>query len=211
MLKDSGAAGIMMVDSKGVIYPERNDLNMQKQRHAVKTDKRTLEDAMKGADVFIGVSVADCLKPEMVKTMKDYPAVFAMANPVPEIMPEAVQQAMDGKPYIIATGRSDYPNQINNVLGFPYIFRGALDVRATHISLGMKKAAAEALAELARLGNVPEEVQKAYGKTDFSFGPNYIIPVPFDPRLLINISSAVSKAALQEGLSKLKINDISTA
>lgn len=211
MLKDSGAMGITMVDSKGIIYHERNDLNMQKQRHAVKTDKRTLEDAMKGADVFIGVSVADCLKPEMVKTMKDYPAVFAMANPVPEIMPEVVQQAMDGKPYIIATGRSDYPNQINNVLGFPYIFRGALDVRATHISLGMKKAAAEALAELARLGNVPEEVQKAYGKTDFSFGPNYIIPVPFDPRLLNNISSAVSKAAVQEGLSKLKSYTVSTA
>ncbi len=139
----------------------------------------------------------------MVKSMNAYPAIFAMANPTPEIMPEAVQNAMGNKPYVMATGRSDYPNQINNVLGFPYIFRGVLDSRASHITMGMKKAAADALAELARLGNVPKSVQKAYGR-DFEFGPSYIIPVPFDPRLLGYVSSAVARAALQDGVSKYK-------
>ena len=172
-----------------------------KKKYAPETSKRTLEDAMKGADLFIGVSVADCVTRDMIKSMHDYPAVFAMANPNPEIKPADVMEVMDGKPYIMATGRSDYPNQINNVLGFPYIFRGALDVRASTISMGMKEAAAEALAELAMSGNVPESVQKAYQRTDFDFGPGYIIPVPFDPRLLGHISSSISRAALREGLS----------
>ena len=202
MLKGSGVNNITLVDSKGVIHAGRSNLNEHKKRYAIKTSLRTLDDAMKGADVFIGVSVADCVTADMIKSMNDYPAIFAMANPSPEIMPETVKEVMGDKPYIMATGRSDLPNQINNVLGFPYIFRGALDVRALTISMNMKKAASDALAELARSGNVPEVVQKAYGRTDFEFGYNYIIPVPFDPRLLDNVSSAVSRAALQGGLSK---------
>ncbi|MCK5150114.1 malate dehydrogenase [Candidatus Pacearchaeota archaeon] len=198
MLKGAGAKKIVMVDRTGVIYSGRSNLNKYKQKHAIKTRKRTLENAMKGADVFIGVSAPDCVKAKMVKSMRKYPAIFAMANPVPEIMPEIVKEVMGKKPYVMATGRSDYPNQINNVLGFPYIFRGALDAHASTISIAMKHAASEALAKLARAGHVPEEVKKAYNRTNFEFGPNYIIPSPFDPRLLDYVSGAVLKTALQE-------------
>ncbi|MBM3200594.1 malate dehydrogenase, partial [Candidatus Woesearchaeota archaeon] len=203
MLKESGAKDITLVDSKGVIHQGRQDLNMQKLGYAIKTNKRTLEDAMKGSDMFIGVSVANCVKPKMVKSMNVYPAIFAMANPTPEIMPEKVKKAMGKKPYIMATGRSDYPNQINNVLGFPYIFRGVLKTRASHITISMKLAASNALAQLARKSEgLPEEVKKAYGH-DFEFGPEYIIPVPFDPRLRDYVSEAVAKAAITDGVNKL--------
>lgn len=201
MLKGAGAEKIIIVDSRGVIHTGRKDLNKYKKKHAAESMKRTLTDAMKGSDIFIGVSRAGCVKPAMVKSMSDYPAIFAMANPVPEIMPEAVKGAMGNRPYVMATGRSDYPNQINNVLGFPYIFRGALDAKATRISMGMKIAAAKALAALARAGEVTKEVKKAYVR-DFEFGPDYIIPVPFDPRLLERVGGAVRKAALKEGLSR---------
>jgi malate dehydrogenase (oxaloacetate-decarboxylating)(NADP+) len=202
MLKDDGAKKIIMVDSKGVIYSGREGLNSQKKRHVVETDKKTLEAAMIGSDVFIGVSIADCVTVEMIKSMNDYPAIFAMANPIPEIMPEIVKKVMDDKPYVMGTGRSDFPNQVNNVLGFPFIFRGALDVRASKITMGMKRAASKALAELARKGDVPEDVQKAYGRTNFEFGPDYVIPVPFDHRLISFVGNAVSYAALEEGASK---------
>ncbi|MBF0252780.1 MAG: malate dehydrogenase [Candidatus Omnitrophica bacterium] len=201
MLSNAGAKNIILVDSKGVIHSKRDDLNKMKKKYAHETSKRTLDEAMKGADLFIGVSVADCVTGEMIKSMNDYPAIFAMANPDPEIKPSQVKEVMGKKPYIMATGRSDYNNQINNVLGFPYIFRGALDVRATTISMGMKEAASDALAQLAQIGNVPDSVKKAYKRTDFDFGPEYIIPNPFDPRLLEHVSSAVSKAALKDGSS----------
>jgi malate dehydrogenase (oxaloacetate-decarboxylating)(NADP+) len=208
MLKDDGAKKVIMVDSRGVIYDGREGLNDQKKRHVVETDRRTLKDAMEGADVFIGVSIAGCVTKEMISSMKDYPAIFAMANPVPEIMPEDVKEVMGDKPYVIGTGRSDFPNQVNNVLGFPFIFRGALDVCANKITMGMKRAASEALAELARVGDVDEEVKKAYARTDFEFGNDYVIPVPFDPRLINFIGNAVSLAALKEGVSKYCKGDL---
>ncbi|MCA1808501.1 MAG: hypothetical protein LC725_03445 [Lentisphaerae bacterium] len=150
MLRDAGAGDILLCDSKGVIHDGRDDLNEMKQRYAVKTSHASLQAALRGAHVFIGVSVADCVKPDDVKNMADFPAIFAMANPVPEIMPELVIEAMGSRPFVMATGRSDYPNQINNVLGFPFLFRGALDAQARTINMPMKKAAARALAELAR-------------------------------------------------------------
>ena len=158
---------------------------------------------MKGADVFIGVSVADCVTPEMVLSMAEYPAIFAMANPVPEILPEEVKKAMKGMKYVMATGRSDYSNQINNVLGFPFIFRGALDVRATTITMEMKIAASGALAALAREEDVPEIVKKAYGHA-FEFGPDYLIPTPFDPRIIDWEARAVSECAVREGVARFK-------
>jgi malate dehydrogenase (oxaloacetate-decarboxylating)(NADP+) len=197
MLKTAGARTVLMCDTKGVIRPDRTDLSGKKQEHAFATPDKTLSDAMKGAHMFIGVSAADCLKPADVLTMAPHPAIFAMANPDPEIRPEAVASALGSKPYVMATGRSDYPNQVNNVLGFPFIFRGALDVRARTISLPMKVAAAEALAALAR-EPVPAEVKKLYG-TDLSFGPGYIIPKPFDRRLFIEVPFAVAKAAVDSG------------
>jgi malate dehydrogenase (oxaloacetate-decarboxylating)(NADP+) len=190
---------VIMCDRKGVIYKGRTDLDQWKSAHAVETDKRTLAEALEGADVFLGLSAANVLSKDMVKTMAKEPIIFAMANPDPEIWPP---DAMEARPdAIIATGRSDFPNQVNNVLGFPFIFRGALDVRATAINDEMKIAAAEALAELAR-EPVPEEVAAAYGGRAHSFGRDYIIPAPFDPRLMEVVASAVAEAAVQSGVAQ---------
>ncbi|MBD3425919.1 MAG: malate dehydrogenase [Candidatus Omnitrophica bacterium] len=203
MIKAEGVTDCILCDSKGTLNMSRTDLNKYKQVHAVDTDKRTLEDAIKGSDVFIGVSVAGCLNKEMVLSMADYPAIFAMANPVPEIMPDTVKECMQGREFVMATGRSDYPNQVNNVLGFPFIFRGALDVRASKITMGMKIAAAEALAALAREEFVPDVVKKAYNR-EFVFGTDYIIPTPFDPRIKRWESAAVARAAIEEGTASLR-------
>jgi malate dehydrogenase (oxaloacetate-decarboxylating)(NADP+) len=194
---------VRMCDTKGVIHDGRDDLNQWKSAYAVKTDERTLLDAMTGADVFLGLSVAGAVTPEMVKAMAADPIIFAMANPVPEILPEEAHAVRADA--IIATGRSDYPNQVNNVLGFPYIFRGALDVRATTINEEMKIAAAEALADLAR-ETVPDEVAVAYGKQPV-FGPEYIIPAPFDPRLIEAVPLAVARAAMASGVAQRPIID----
>ncbi len=202
MIKADGVRDCVLCDSKGVIHTGRDDLNIYKKRHAVDSPKRSLADAMKGADVFIGVSVADCVTPEMVLSMADYPAIFAMANPIPEIRPELVRECMKGREYVMATGRSDYPNQVNNVLGFPFIFRGALDVRANRITMGMKVAAAEALAALAREEKIPKIVKKAYGR-DFTFGRDYLIPTPFDPRIRAWESKAVAEAAIADGVAAI--------
>jgi malate dehydrogenase (oxaloacetate-decarboxylating)(NADP+) len=199
MLKTAGAGNVLMCDSKGVLRKDRQDLNENKRAHAVETTARTLSDAMKGAHVFIGVSVANCLKIEDVLSMSSYPAIFAMANPDPEIGPEIVAKRMGSKPYVMATGRSDYPNQINNVLGFPFIFRGALDVRAPKINLAMKRAASQALAEVARLP-VPDQVKAYYPGQELEFGPEYIIPKPFDRRLFVEVPHAVASAAAESGL-----------
>ena len=195
---------VIMLDSHGVIYKGREGLTAEKEEFAVDTDKRTLAEAVDGADVFMGLSVAGCLKGEMLKTMNANPIVFAMANPDPEITPEEAKAARND--VIMATGRSDYPNQINNVLGFPFIFRGALDVRATRITENMKMAAANALASLAKEA-VPEEVRKAYGGEDFSFGRNYIVPKPFDPRVIEYEAVAVAKAACSDGVAQKPITD----
>ncbi len=195
---------VLMLDSKGVIHSERGDLNKYKQEFAVKTSARTLEDAMKGADVFLGLSKADILSKEMVQSMAKDPIVFAMANPNPEI---SFENAMDARTDIIfATGRSDYPNQINNVLGFPYIFRGALDVRAKSINEEMKMAAAKALAELAKK-EVPENVNQAYKSKNLVFGREYIIPKPVDHRLITVVAIAVAKAAIDSGVARQNITD----
>lgn len=191
---------IVMLDSKGVIHSERSDLNTFKKRFAIKTGKRTLEDAMKNTDVFIGVSSADLLTKDMLKSMASKPIVFALANPDPEISPELAKEVRDD--LIIATGRSDYPNQVNNVLGFPFIFRGALDVRASSINEAMKIAAVEAIASLAKL-EVPESVCKAYDGEALSFGAEYIIPKPMDPRLLGIVSAAVARAAVDSGVARV--------
>ncbi len=191
---------VIICDSKGVVYQGREEgMNQWKSAHAAKTDARTLADAMKGADIFCGLSVKGAVSGAMVKSMADRPIIFAMANPDPEITPEEVRAARDDA--IIATGRSDYPNQINNVLGFPYIFRGALDVRASTINDEMKIAAAYALAELAR-EDIPDEVDKAYGGRRLRFGPDYIVPVPFDPRLIVAVPMAVAKAAMDSGVAR---------
>ena len=196
---------LTMCDSRGVIYKGREaGMNKYKEIFALDTPHRTLAEAMVGADVFIGVSQKDVVTPEMLKSMAATPIVFAMANPDPEITYEAAVGARDD--VIMATGRSDYPNQINNVLGFPFIFRGALDVGATKISEGMKIAAARSLAELAR-EPVPETVKKAYCGKDFSFGPEYIVPKPFDPRVIEYEAVAVAKAAMDEGLATNEIKD----
>jgi len=196
----------ILCDTKGVIYQGREEgMNQWKSAHAVKTDARTLEEAVKGSDVFLGLSVQGALTPEMVASMADKPIIFAMANPDPEITPEEVAEIRDDA--IMATGRSDYPNQVNNVLGFPYIFRGALDVRATTINDAMKIAAAEAIAALAR-EDVPDEVAAAYQGERPRFGPNYIIPVPFDPRLIREIPHAVAKAAMDTGVARMPIVDM---
>src|ERR671910_3155376 len=173
-------------DTKGVLWQGRTEgMNQWKSAHAVRTKARTLEEAMKGADVFFGLSVKGAVTKAMVKSMADKPIIFAMANPDPEITPEDVRSVR--KDAIIATGRSDYANQINNVLGFPYIFRGALDVRARTINEEMKVAAAEALAKLAR-EDVPDEVDRAYSGRRLRYGPEYVVPVPFDPRLISTVS-----------------------
>ncbi|MFA5250036.1 MAG: malic enzyme-like NAD(P)-binding protein [Parachlamydiales bacterium] len=202
-LKTQSIGQLIMCDSKGTLHLERTDLNPHKKRHALQIPERTLEEALRGADVFIGVSKADVLTPQMLLSMNSYPAIFAMANPNPEIKPEIVSATFKNRPYVLATGRSDYPNQINNVLGFPYIFRGALDVRASTITMNMKLAAAEALAQLAREKEIPEIVKKAY-KREFEFGPDYLIPTPFDPRINLLESKAVAEAAIKDGVSKIK-------
>jgi malate dehydrogenase (oxaloacetate-decarboxylating)(NADP+) len=196
---------IIMCDSKGVIYKGRKDgMNKYKDQFAVETSARTLLDAMRGADVFIGLSVAGALTEEMLKVMADRPIIFAMANPDPEIDPPTAKRIRPD--CIIATGRSDYPNQVNNVLGFPFIFRGALDVRATQINEEMKLAAVYALATLAKQ-EVPEKVSAAYGGQSFSFGPDYLIPKPFDPRVLLWVTPAVAMAAMESGVAKKPISD----
>ena len=197
---------IILVDRSGVIYQGREaSMNQWKSAHAVKTDARTLEDALVGADVFLGLSVAGAVTPKMVETMAERPIIFAMANPVPEIMPEDAKKVRPDA--IIATGRSDYPNQVNNVLGFPYIFRGALDVRASKINEEMKIAAAEAIAMLAR-EDVPDAVAEAYGGQVLQYGEDYIIPAPFDPRLISAVSSAVAAAAMDSGVARKPIEDL---
>jgi malate dehydrogenase (oxaloacetate-decarboxylating)(NADP+) len=195
---------VCLVDSKGVVHKGRTDLNRQKQRLACADDgRRTLADAMKGADMFMGLSVAGVVKPEMLTTMAARPIIFAMANPDPEIAyPDAVKARPDA---IVATGRSDYPNQVNNVLGFPYVFRGALDVRATTVNEEMKIGAARALAELAH-EPVPDSVVAAYGGTPIKFGPDYFIPKPFDPRGLWWVAPAVADAAMRSGVARHRVD-----
>ncbi|NNE83587.1 MAG: NADP-dependent malic enzyme [Alphaproteobacteria bacterium] len=193
----------ILCDSRGVVYQGREEgMNQWKSAHAANTKARTLEEAMVGADVFFGLSVKGAVTKKMVKSMADKPILFAMANPDPEITPEEVKAARDDA--IVATGRSDYPNQVNNVLGFPYIFRGALDVRARTVNDEMKIACANALAELARL-NVPDEVNAVYADTQLKYGPEYIIPVPFDPRLIEFVPPRVAQAAMDSGVARKPI------
>ncbi|WP_086225330.1 malic enzyme-like NAD(P)-binding protein [Campylobacter devanensis] len=201
MYQSVGVKNIIMCDSKGVIHSKRDDLTEQKMEFAIDTDDRTLGDALRGADMFLGLSKAKLLTPDMVKSMANNPIIFALANPEPEIRPEEAHEIRDD--IIIGTGRSDYPNQVNNVLGFPFIFRGALDVRATKITENMKIAAAQALAKLAK-ESVPSEVCKAYGVDEIKFGKDYIIPKPFDPRVLLVVAPAVAKAAVEDGVALVK-------
>jgi malate dehydrogenase (oxaloacetate-decarboxylating)(NADP+) len=208
LLKTMGlpAANVILCDTRGVIYRGRSDgMNQWKSAHAVETKARTLAEAIEGTHVFFGLSVKGAVDQAMVRSMADKPIVFAMANPDPEITPEAVRAVRSDA--IIATGRSDYPNQVNNVLGFPYIFRGALDVRASAINDAMKIAAAEALAALAR-EDVPDEVAAAYSGERLTYGPDYIIPAPFDPRLIWAVPSAVAKAAMDSGVARKPIMDM---
>ncbi|MFP7672373.1 NADP-dependent malic enzyme [Marivita sp. S0852] len=207
LLKRMGARhqNCIVADTKGIIYQGRTDgMNQWKSAHAVKTDARTLEDAMVDADVFLGVSVKGAVTQDMVRSMADNPVIFAMANPDPEITPEEAHEVRVDA--IVATGRSDYPNQVNNVLGFPYLFRGALDIHARAINDEMKIACAQALAELAR-EDVPDEVALAYG-TSLSFGRDYIIPTPFDPRLIHRVPPAVAKAGMDTGAARRPIIDL---
>ena len=195
---------VVMVDSKGVINSRRTDLNKYKKEWITERDITTLAEAVKGADVFLGLSVANMLTREMLATMAPNPIVFAMANPNPEI---SYEDAMATRTDLIfATGRSDYPNQINNVLGFPFIFRGALDVRARTINEEMKLAATRALAGLAK-EKVPESVLNAYGVKSIDFGKEYIIPKPLDPRLISRVAPAVARAAIETGVARLLIED----
>ncbi|AYF43392.1 MULTISPECIES: NADP-dependent malic enzyme [Halobacteriovorax] len=197
---------LMMTDSRGVIYKGRKDgMNEYKEKYAIDTDARTLGDAMNNADVFIGCSAKGVLTKDMVKTMASNPIIFAMANPDPEILPSEVEEVRDDA--IMATGRSDFPNQVNNVLGFPSIFRGALDVRAKKINEEMKLAAVYALANLAK-EEVPDEVKLAYQGEDFKYGRNYIIPKPFDTRVLTKLAPAVAKAAMDTGVARTNITDL---
>ncbi len=198
MCKAAGVRELVMCDTKGVIHPDRDDLTDHKRRHASATKARTLHEAFCGAHVFVGVSAADCVTADDIRVMAEYPAIFAMSNPDPEVRPEVVADVLGSKPYVMATGRSDYPNQVNNVLGFPFLFRGALDVRARTISTAMKVAASEALAALAR-EPVPADVQALYPNEQLTFGNGYIIPKPFDRRLFVEISFAVAKAAVESG------------
>jgi malate dehydrogenase (oxaloacetate-decarboxylating)(NADP+) len=198
---------MLLTDSRGIIYEGRQEgMNPYKARFARPTDKRTLEEALRGADAFVGVSAAGLVTQDMVRQMADRPIIFAMANPDPEITPDEVAAVRDDA--IMATGRSDYPNQVNNVLGFPFIFRAALDVRARKINDEMKLAAVHALADLARQGEqgLPEEVLRAYEGERFDFGPGYIIPKPFDPRVLIWEASAVARAAMETGVARIELD-----
>jgi len=209
MLKTAGVRNLLIVDSKGVCHSGRDDLNEHKRRLAVDTTARTLKDALKNADLAVMVSMrfnrdgSRTFEPEWLNEMADYPGIFAMANPDPEISPEETAAVLGDKPYIMSTGRSDYPNQINNVLGFPLIFRGALDVRAKRISMEMKLAAARGIAALAR-EEVPDSVKEAYGGADLVFGNQYIIPKPFDRRLLMFESLAVAEAAVENGDARIE-------
>jgi len=198
MCKAAGVRDLVMCDTRGVIHTGRTDLNDHKRRHASDTPARTLQEALRGAHVFVGVSAADCVTADDVRGMADYPAIFAMSNPDPEIRPDIVADVMNGKPYVMATGRSDYPNQINNVLGFPYLFRGALDAHARTVNTAMKVAASEALAALAR-EPVPADVQALYPDERLEFGDGYVIPKPFDRRLFVEVSFAVARAAVESG------------
>ena len=199
-------ANIVMCDSKGIIYKGRTGVNASKEEFAIQPDGRTtLADAVKGADVFLGLSVADVLTPEMLLSMADRPIVFALANPKPEIARDVAMATRSD--LIYATGRSDYPNQINNVLGFPYIFRGALDCRASTINEAMKLAAAHAIAALAR-EPVPAAVRELYGEKNMKFGPDYILPKPFDRRLLTTVPPAVAQAAAESGVARNPIADL---
>ncbi len=201
MYKALGVENITMLDSKGVIHSGRDDLNKYKKMFAFDTPDRTLEDACKNADMILGLSGPDLVSQDMVKTMAKDPIIFACANPTPEIMPPLAKEVRPD--VIIGTGRSDFSNQVNNVLGFPQIFRGALDVRATKITENMKMAASRALASLAK-EPVPEHVQKAHNRTDMTFGSEYIIPSPFDRRVLVYVASAVAEAAVADGVSRIK-------
>jgi len=200
------AQNITLCDSNGVIYQNRLEgMNPYKAEWAWPSPARSLADALKGADVFVGLSQAGVMSEEMVRSMADQPIIFAMANPDPEIRPEEVRRARQDA--IMATGRSDYPNQVNNVLGFPFIFRGALDVRARKINEEMKLAAVHALAELATRGEaVPKVVRDAYPDDSFDFGPSYIIPKPFDPRILLYVPVAVAQAAMESGVARQKLD-----
>jgi len=205
MYKALGAKHIVMIDSKGVIHSKRTDLTPEKVEFALETEDRTLADAMKGADMFLGLSKPGVVTKEMVASMNKEPIIFALANPVPEIFPEDVVAVRDD--VMMGTGRSDYPNQVNNVLGFPFIFRGALDVRAKKITENMKMAAAKALAQLAK-EPVPAEVLKASGVSELKFGKEYIIPKPFDKRVLTAVAPAVAKAAVEDGVARVKDFDV---
>jgi malate dehydrogenase (oxaloacetate-decarboxylating)(NADP+) len=205
MLKAAGVVDVTMCDTKGTIRTDRTDLNAFKAKHAVNTSALTLKEALVGADVFVGVSAANVLTGDDVKTMGEFPAIFAMANPDPEISPKVVAEALADRKYVMVTGRSDYPNQINNVLGFPYLFRGALDVRATTINKEMKVAAANALAMLAR-EEVPEDIKALYPNEKLEFGLGYIIPKPFDRRLFVEVSYAVAEAAVKTGVAKKNVD-----
>ncbi|EPS2673130.1 malic enzyme-like NAD(P)-binding protein [Campylobacter jejuni] len=201
MYRNLGVENIILVDSKGVISKDRNDLTPQKLEFAVDSKEKTLKEVLKGADVFLGLSAPKILDDEMVLSMAKDPVIFALANPIPEVMPEDVTRLR--KDAIVGTGRSDYPNQINNVLGFPFIFRGALDVRASKITENMKVAAAKALADLAKLP-VSDAVKKAYNLNTLEFGRDYVIPKPFDERVKAAVSTAVAAAAVKDGVAKVK-------
>jgi len=204
MYRKLGVGNIIMCDSKGVISTSRTDLNKYKKEFAIDTDAKTLDDAIEGADMFLGLSVAGALSKAMVAKMAPEPVIFALANPTPEILPEEIREVRDD--VIIATGRSDYPNQTNNVLGFPFIFRGALDVRAKKITEGMKMAAAYALAALAK-EPVPYYVKAAYHNDHIEYGKEHIIPLPFNKEALIWVASAVAKTAFEEGVARVDSYD----
>ncbi|WP_168464891.1 malic enzyme-like NAD(P)-binding protein [Wolbachia endosymbiont of Ctenocephalides felis wCfeT] len=205
ILKSMGAKNIVLCDKQGVIYTGReDDMNEWKGKYAIDTHERSLLDTIKGADVFIGLSAKDVLNEEMLKSMSKDPIIFALANPDPEVRPEFAKSVRPDA--IIAAGRSDYNNQVNNVMGFPYIFRGALDVHAITINNEMKIAAADAIAKLAR-EPVPDEISAAYSGRKMSYGREYIMPTPFDPRLISMVSPAVAKAAIDSGVARKKIQD----
>jgi len=205
MYKKLGATNILMVDSKGVINHKRDDLNEYKKEFIVNTDSETLADAMVDADMVLGLSVAKIISKDMVKSMAKDPIILVLSNPIPEISPEEILEVRDDA--IIGTGRSDYPNQVNNVLGFPFIFRGALDVQAKKITENMKMAAAVALANLAK-EPIPDYVKKAYGDDSLVYGKDHIIPKPFNKEVLVWVASAVANAAVEDGVSDIKDFDI---
>lgn len=204
MYRNLGVEHIVLLDSRGVVSTERTDLNKYKEEFAIKTRDKTLKDAMRGADMFLGLSKPKILTDDMVKNMSAHPIIFALANPVPEIMPEDVKRLR--KDAIVGTGRSDYPNQINNILGFPFIFRGALDVRANKITENMKIAAANALAKLAK-EPASDELKQMYADEVLEFGVDYVIPKPFDKRVKAAVSTAIATAAVKDGVAKLKSFD----